>query len=300
MTHPNLREDLRAALVAARPNLAASSVTSYVGRLFNIPKNLRTFAPNIGWFARNTRTIVKSLENVAPATRKNILSPLYLLTNDPAVHEAMLADAKATNEAAKSQKKSATQEANWITWEQVQNKYVELAVAAKPIWKKRTFSENDLEKLSNFVLLAMYVHFPPRRSADYALMKIAGPYGDSDNSLNDGAKTMTFRVFKTKKVYGEQTFDVPPLLRRILNDWKKINPSDYLMYNRRNAATSSSSLTKIMNKIFNANVSSSMLRHSFLSEIYGVGKPNLSYAKKTELSEKMAHNITTAELYSKK
>ena len=300
MTTVNLRVDLTDALRKARPNLAPSSVSSYVGRLYNIPKNMRAHAPNIRWYTRNVRQILKFLGSMPPSARKNVLTPLFLLTQHEGVQTAMLLAARATNDDAKLQMKTATQQENWIRWEDVQARYSELFENARNLWQKRTLTERELNTLSDCVLLGMYVHFPPRRSQDYGLMKVSGSIGEDDNELSDDAETMIFRKYKTSKVYGTQAFSTPTQLRMLLQKWLEINPSEYLILNAKRGPTPSPSLTKILNRIFGRNVSSSMLRHAFLSEIYGVGKPNIGYTKKEDLSQKMAHNITTAELYAKK
>jgi len=297
----NLRADLTQALRAARPNLAKSSLTSYVGRLYNIPKNMRLHAPNIKWFSRNVRQILKFLGGMPPSARENVLTPLYLLTEHEEVHEQMLLAARQTDEDAKQRTKSATQEDNWIAWADVQLKFADLHNRAEKLWNKRTLAERELIILSDCVLLGMYVHFPPRRSQDYGLMKVvSGEIGGYDNELSDDAETMTFRTCKTSKVYGIQSFSTPTQLRMLLQEWLEINPSEWLILNSKRGPTSSSSLTKILNRIFGRNVSSSMLRHAFLSEIYGVGRPNIGYTEKEDLSQKMAHNVATAELYAKK
>ena len=61
------------------------------------------------------------------------------------------------------------------------------------------------------------VFIPPRRLIDYTEFKMREINPDTDNYMNKN--TFIFNKYKTAKVYGKQTIDIPVQLRNILNKW---------------------------------------------------------------------------------
>jgi hypothetical protein len=67
----------------------------------------------------------------------------------------------------------------------------------------------------------LYVKYPPRKNADYYLMKI-----DNDNKMDEDfnyyrpkTKTFVFNQFKTVKSYGPEKLPVNTTLSKILNKY---------------------------------------------------------------------------------
>ena len=82
-----------------------------------------------------------------------------------------------------------------------------------------------------------------------------------------------------------------------------INPTEYLLFDNRFNQLTSSKITKILNRIFGQNVSSSMLRHIFITNEY-----NSTSTKSVEdtmldmkdLAEDMGHSVAMQKQYYKK
>ena len=69
--------------IANRPHLSQSSLKTYTSVLYNLHKHMTDGAnhTNIEWYKTNSSKIIIHLkDNVKKATRKSILSALYVLT----------------------------------------------------------------------------------------------------------------------------------------------------------------------------------------------------------------------------
>jgi hypothetical protein len=62
--------------------------------------------------------------------------------------------------------------------------------------------------------------------------------------------------------------DVPNELDFILKKWIKINKFNYMLYSTNGNKLTIPQVTRILNKVFDKNVSSSMLRHIYLTNKY--------------------------------
>jgi len=113
----------------------------------------------------------------------------------------------------------------------------------------------------------------PRRSLDFALMKIRNFDEETDNYYKKGV--CYFNNYKTKDVYGKQSLTVPKELNDILKKWLKINQTNYMLFSSNGKGLNSSQITKILNKIFGLNISRSMLRHIYLSNKYSEVEENM-------------------------
>lgn len=289
------KELIKKQLLSKRPNLSTKSVDTYASTLANLPKKLGK-EMDMDIFS-NIDDIVEYLKDTPSNKRKSILSAVFVLTENEDARELMLEDSKIVNEHYKQQKKSSKETENWVEWGDVVSLYNSKLRQANLIFKKKLIQEADLEILNEFVILSCYVLFPPRRLMDYAEMQIRNFDIKTDNCIS--AKTMTFNNYKTKKSFGTQTFQTPGELAGVLKKWSTVNPSDYLIYNKKNKPTTPSSLTKQLNSIFGGkNISVDMIRHSYLTNFYSGTMPTL--VEMEELSKKMAHSVQTALTYIKK
>ena len=100
-------------------------------------------------------------------------------------------------------------------------------------------------------------------------------------------------------MYGLKKINLGNKLNSVINIYQKFNPGEYLIYNSRGEAMTPNGLTKYLNKIFEPtgkkNISSTMLRHIYISE--KLGGPTLK--EKMELADKMGHSVSTQETYKK-
>jgi hypothetical protein len=84
----------------------------------------------------------------------------------------------------------------------------------------------------------------------------------------------------------------------ILTKWANKHDNDYLLFDRRGSPLTNSKLTLRMNKIFNGKrISSSMLRHIYLSNLYK-DVPRLTQMENT--AKEMGHSLDEALRYVKK
>lgn len=291
------RENITEHIKKNRPKLNESSVKTYTSILFNINKQLNPDNDDLKIFNDDDR-ILNHLKDKTPKTRKTILSALFILTKNEKYNELMLQDCKATNEYYKEQKKSKTEEQNWMTVDEIKNIYDDLFNKVNSIFSKQTISDDDT--IINFILLGLLgggvSGLPPRRSLDYADMKIKN-YTTTDNYYKAGK--MYFNTYKTAKFYGEQTLDIKkdaPELNKIIMKWIKINPTDYLLYGSTKQKLTSPQITKRLNNILGRNISTSLLRHIYLTKKFG----GIDIKEMEETATEMGNSSSQVMLYVKK
>jgi hypothetical protein len=199
--------------------------------------------------------------------------------------------------------KTETQNKNWIEWDeilQIQNSLKENLNNLK----KKSITERQYMDLLKYVLLSLYIEIPPRRNLDWLKMLItfnSDTTDDKYNYLDLKNKQFIFNVYKTQKK-GQLKVDIPDNLMNIINLYLKYHPNitkkkdnvAFLVYQNGLALNKVNSITRLLNKIFNKNVSSSMLRHIYLSNKYG---DTLKEQQKD--AELMSHSISTQKDYIK-
>lgn len=193
-------------------------------------------------------------------------------------------------------KKTETQEENWITWEEVQKVY-------NNIKKEANKRDADYEDILKYVVLSLYVLQDPRRNADYMNMYVVKKHNDSmdesKNYLDLKNKQFIFNNYKTAGVYGKQILDINKDLMRSINKYLKIHPLKnnkefkFLVFEDGKEFNQDYHITRLLNRIFNKNIGSTMLRHIYISHHHG----GEAYEKEKEMASKMGHNIGTQKKY---
>jgi hypothetical protein len=251
----------------------------------------------IDFFVEKDKEIIEFLKDAKPQSKKTILSALFVLTKKQTYQELMVNIMKEVNEDVKKQKKNAKQESNWITPEKIMEIYKPLEVKAKSMLSNKTILNESI--IMDYLLVSLLggviPNLPPRRSQDYTEMKIKDYDTKKDNYYKGGK--FYFNVYKTAKNYGLQTLDVPAEFNTILKKWIKLSSNPYLLYSSNGNKLTSPQITKMFNKIFGKKVSTSMLRHIFLTDKYE-DMPALS--KMDELAEKMGHSREQSLEYIKR
>ena len=217
--------DLKTKLKELRPNLSASSITTYNSILKNLHK--RVFDKEVLELNdfQDTESILANLKNIPANKRKTILSALTVLTGMPEYREQMLGDIQTySNEIAK-QEKSETQKENWLETDVLMQKLEQLKKNAAVLYRKRALSAKDLQEIQNYILLVLYSgeFIAPRRSKDYVDFKIADIDKEKDNYLDKS--NMIFNSYKTSSKYGQQRVQIPSKMRTILKKWIAVNPT---------------------------------------------------------------------------
>jgi hypothetical protein len=278
-----------------RPNLSASSLKTYSSVLRNLQKNMK--GEGLEWFSENVTSILDYLKEKTAQTKKTSLSALFVLTKEQRYKDVMVQVMKLVNETDKSQKKNDKQDKNWMSVKEIQDIYDPLLVKIKKMLSNKSILNEStmMEFLLVSFLGGVVKDLPPRRSQDYTELKIRNYDTKKDNYYKSGK--FYFNVYKTAKSYGEQVIQVPKELDVILKKWIKMNTNDYMLYSTNGNKLSSPQISRILNKVFDKNVSTSMLRHIYLTNIY---KDLPALEKMEELSSQMGHSLLQGLEYVKR
>ena len=278
-------------------------------------------------FLKDLNDIESKLEKYSDNTKKTILasivSILSLFKDTPSYkkiyktyYDKMMTignDMKNIDTATKTNK----QKMNWMTWELITDIKNKLKESVMKFSKNKTISENQYQILLHYIVLLLYYDLPPRRNQDYQYMNFVSEYDDAPadiNLLDYKNKRFIFNKFKTNKKYGQQVVSFLPEkddeklneFNEALDIYLKFHPLNtkpnlkfskktefpFLVYPSGNAFTQVNSITRILNKIFQKNVSSSMLRHIYLSTKY-----NIDEMKKD--AQDMGHSLNEQRQYMK-
>jgi hypothetical protein len=216
----------------------------------------------------DSKTILEYLSEVPPNKRKTILSALVIITDNDKYRSQMNDDVKQYNKDIATQEKSPSQEQSWMKTDEIKKAYDTLAKHAALLYKKESLSTNDLQDIQNYIIVALVsgLFIPPRRSLDYTNFKIK----NIDPTLNYlDKKTLTFCSYKTFRLYGKQTLEVPPPLLKILKKWISVNPTEWLLFDTKGQKLTPIKLTHRLNKIFGTGKSINAIRHCYLTDKYG-------------------------------
>ncbi len=215
--------DLKTKLKELRPNLSASSITTYNSILKNLHKRVFDNKELELNDFQDTKSILAYLKDIPANRRKTILSALTVLTGVPEYREQMLGDIEAyTNEIAK-QEKSDSQKENWLETDVLKQKLEQYKKNAAALYRKKSLSTKDLQDIQNYILLVLYSgeFVSPRRSKDYVDFKIADIDKAKDNHLDKS--NLIFNSYKTAKKYGQQRVQIPSQMRNVLKKWIAVN-----------------------------------------------------------------------------
>jgi len=203
---------------------------------------------------------------------------------------------------------SITQSTNWIGWDDVMKIWTTYYDKIKVFNKLKTITEKQYNVLLDYIILSLFVKTEPRRNQDYLLMNITNNYNDElDKKLNyydNVKKQFIFNVYKTSNKYNQQILDTPTELQECINSYIKFHPllqglkkdSKYnvklLVKYDGTHIIQQNAITKILNKIFKKQVSSSMLRHSYIT--FKFGKTDKD---RIETANAMGHSVETSLEY---
>jgi hypothetical protein len=196
--------------------------------------------------------------------------------------------------------KTKKQTDNWLSWDDVESRKNELRGGLVE-GNKRTIDTAEYDKILQFVVLALYTEVQPRRNQDYLDMYIVKKWNEKmptdKNYLDMTGKRFIYNKYKTAKKWGAQTQEIPDSLWEVFQLffkyhplWKgdakrKADPVKLLVSADGTPMTAVNAITRLLNKVFDKKVGSSMLRHIFLTDKY---KDTLEEMKKDSLA--MAHS----------
>ena len=263
-------DNIKKAIIIARPHLSKQSISTYMSILKNLYINVFGDVSDISLDKFNdTDKILNHLKSLEPNKRKTVLSALVILTDKKDYRDQMLNDIQSYNEEQHKQEKSEKQNESWVDSSDIKNIIDHISKEINHIYKKDALTMGDLQTIQNYIILCLLggMYIPPRRSKDYVDFKISEISKTKDNYLNKNK--LIFNSYKTAKTYGQQEITAPPELLKILRKWIKINPTDYLLFDNNKQQLSNVKLNQRLNKIFgDKKVGVNQLRHTYLSDKY--------------------------------
>jgi hypothetical protein len=320
-------DNINAAIKKAKPNLKASSIKAYAFNLLKLHEKLfgNKDIKDLG-FLKQTNKVLDVLQDLKLSSRKTYLAAIVVaLSTDEdkykkelkAYREVMMEHISKYKSNLEEQQKTQTQSDNWTTMatiKKIPRKYKKELLERKIFNKdKKDISKKEMDLMQKWLVSSLYVlddENPPPRN-DFTPMKVVEykKYLDTPDSIKSSEnflviqsrnkKFFSLGEYKTDKTYGLKKIYLGPKLNSVINIYQKFNPGEYLIYNSRGGPMTPNGLTKYLNKVFEPtgkkNISSTMLRHIYISE--KLGGPSLK--EKQALADKMGHSVNTQEIYKK-
>lgn len=307
--------------ISEKRKLRDSSINAYVSNMNKLHKIMFDKPIEDLDFLKDKSKVMKAIENKKLTTRKTYLASIVVslmsLDKDEKLtsyyRDAMEGLAKEFNSDMEKQKKSEVQDKNWVSLEalrKVMRKYRNELMEKKIFQKDKDLNNKDFDLLQKWVVSSLYIldDNPPLRN-DYIMKVISKTEYDNlteteksqENYLiNKSRNTKIFSLgdYKTSSKYGTQLIPVGKKLNSVLNIWLKFNTTGHLLLNSRKEPMTPNGLTKYLQKTFsptNKNISSSMIRHIFISDKFPAVND-----EKEEVASKMLHSTEQQTLYSKK
>jgi hypothetical protein len=285
-----------------KPELNEKSIKAYNSTLKNIYEKVYPNSEISVKRFNNTKAFLNYLQDVEFNKRKSILSALLAISGKEAYRQAMLADIEQYNEQVRTNEKTDKEKENWITSDEIKQKYDEYKQYFDVFTKyngKKELLMSKIQLAQDFIILCLCagLYIPPRRSLDYTLCKVNNYDETVDNVYADGV--FIFNKYKTADKYGTMMMEVPNELESILALWINNCPeTDLLLFDRKMQELTPVKLNQRLNKIFNGKkVGVSMLRHIYITEKYDSG---VDVKEMRDMAEDMAHSVDQALNYYKK
>lgn len=291
--------DLIEILKKKRPHLSDSSLKTYKSILTNVYRKCYPDDDSIDLKKYDdTKCIMEHLKDIPFNKRKTTLASLVVLTEKPEYSKLMIDDIKEYNNEKVSQKADG-KFTDMLKIADVETIFKKLEANAKHFYKADHFTMGDLQKIQNYILLALTggLFQAPRRSLDW-IIKFRNYDIKNDNYVDMKKKQFVFNVFKTKDSKGTQTIEITKPLFAIIKKWISILPEtqDYLLFDNKSNHLSPSQITHRLNDVFGKPISTSMLRHIYLSSKFA----NVNLKELVETATAMGNNPMQALEYVKR
>jgi integrase len=173
--------------------------------------------------------------------------------------------------------------------------------------------EEDYNKILRFLILSLYVLIPPRRNLDFLCMWVIKDDKRSEmlnvrNYLILEEDEFIFQNYKTSKTYGLKIEKIPEELMNNIKFYLKFHPSLVGISKKPNTykflvnfkgegfdqVHNVNAITRILNSVFGKNISTSILRHSFITHTLGG-----DIAKLETIAQNMGHSKEMQAKYVK-
>ena len=277
-----------------KKNLSESSVKTYIRNLLKL--NLDEPFKNFN-FLKDVKVIERRLSSYKENTKRNYLISIVSVLSifdKPAIkklhdkyYDLMMAKSDQIKKEVKPNELTETQEKNWMSWDDVVKKYKELEEIVNGFVTKKGISDEQYNVLLSYIILSLYIHQSPRRNKDYQIMLIVNEYNNDlskdYNYLDLSKRDFVFNSYKTSSKYGTQKiginddlwkvlmkyFSYHPLIKMYKKTPKVVEASYFLIHRDNSPLDKVNSITRILNKVFDKAIGSSMLRHIYLTGKYG-------------------------------
>jgi hypothetical protein len=254
-------------------------------------------------FFTNEKKIMELLENKAPSTRKTYLAAIVVLNGKEHVNEfiekQMRDDSNETDRIASTQTKSDKQRDNWEDYESIKQLQTTYETEALKILnsKSKSLHDHEQEILNKYMMLTLSsgVYFPPRRS-EMIYIKVKDPDTKTDNYIDMKNDEIVYNKYKTAKTYGSQRVKFPATFKSILKKYLAKTLGQTYLLEQNGKPYTANQITRELNTVFGKKISTSMLRHIYLSSIYK-DIPALNRMKQT--AKEMGHDLNQALEYIK-
>jgi hypothetical protein len=303
-----------------KKNVADSTIQVYLRNLrklnndepiknFNFLKNIDDIQAKLDKYKENTkRNYLISIVSILSMSEKPMIKKLH-----DKYYALMMKKNEDIKKDTKPNELTETQDKNWISWDDVTAKYKELEKQVDEFYEKKQITDQEYSILLSYAILSLYIHQSPRRNKDYQIMLITDKYNvdlpKDKNYLDLDNKSFIFNDYKTANKYGTQHVAISNDLWNALLKYFKHHPKitvskrgvslkglEYFLVHKDNAALDKvNSITRILNKVFDKAIGSSMLRHIYLTGKYG---KVLEEQKKDAVH--MAHSEAMQKEYIKK
>jgi integrase len=293
-------------------SLANETTKTYNKMINKLKKDMNI--KNNNYFINNFDNVIKYIKDNYPNIGSQITlisSIMYILNNDDTLYNIFVNDyiqkyRELLNENRliiqnnkKDNKKNDKEQKNWISLIELHHIFRQNYNKIKDILLNKVnyiLNEELFNQIQNTVLLSLYIMMEPRRS-EYIKLKYKNYDINKDNYIDIINKKMGLNQYKTDKKYDKFEIDLNKKIYEILNNYinfkirNKLDISDYLFTTFNNKNIDNSQLAKRLNKIIGKNISVSMIRKIYLSDIYG---DDLNQIKKlSNTSKNMGNSINT-------
>ena len=266
-------------------------------------------------FLRKTATILNKIADLKIPTQRNyITSILVILTAQPKYKatcekykQALRTLNDTYNEHINSHEKTEKEEKNWCNLKHLKNtvlNHYKREITERQLNNKNTLTSKEFDLYQKYIISALYLLQPAVR-LDFANMDIVTTRDDMEDKnknylLNISRNTKYFYIneYKTSAKHGQIEIKINKELNSILNNWLKINDSEYLLVNKSGSKMTPNVLSKAITKAFlpsGKNISLNLLRKIWISE--SVDLEALKRRKK--LAHDMQHSLAVQEGYIK-
>lgn len=217
-----------------------------------------------------------------------------LKSAEEAFNERMLFYRDEANRVAAKQEMSEREKKLFVRWPKILAAREKLRVNVADFW--------DMQE---YVIFCLYTLAPPVR-LDYSPMEVVETAEEATKSKNNCLVTagptwkFIFRNFKTQSKYGVVTLDVPAALQEVLEEWVALNPSGWLLCDKKGEPLREKYLgiqiQDVMRKAVGKPIGVSLLRHIYISH---QRRGEKSYLDQQKMAQAQMHSPGMSVLYRK-